>query len=150
MMKKSVNSEPALALRRRCLPALTALAIGIGAMATACSGGDEPDAPDPEASTVTLRLNIAAEFEPEASVREMMRTLRIIIVHADPADKSRKVVEFNQFWDLAGEAGADDQTKIAASATKEINVYAGAEGEDFDMKDIYVRNASRRRGSGRS
>ena len=58
-MKKSVNSEPALALRRRCLPALTALAIGIGAMATACSGGDEPDAPDPEASTVTLRLNIA-------------------------------------------------------------------------------------------
>lgn len=149
MMKKSVNSEPALAPRRRWLPALTALAIGIVALATACSGGDEPGAPDPEASTVTLRLNIAAvdpagdegsraEFEPEASVREMMRTLRIIIVHADPADKSRKVVEFNQFWDLAGEAGADDQTKIAASATKEINVYAGDEGEEFDMKDIYV------------
>ncbi len=129
---------------------MAAVALGLGVMATACSSGDEPGRPADDESTVTLKLNIAAvdpvagegsratEFEQEASIREMIRTLRIIIVHDDPADASRKKVEFNQFWDLAGEAGADDKTQIAATASKEINVYAGAGDGDSDLKDIYV------------
>lgn len=129
---------------------MAALALGLGAMATACSSGDEPGGPADDESTVTLKLNIAAvdpvagegsratEFEQEASIREMIRTLRIIIMHDDPADASRKMVEFNQFWDLAGEAGADDKTQIASTASKEINVYAGAGDGDSDLKDIYV------------
>lgn len=135
---------------------MAAMALGLGAASTACSSGDEPGRPADDESTVTLKFNIAAvdpsdgqgsratEFEDAELVREMIRTLRIIIVHDDPTDASRKVVEFNQFWDLAGEAGADDKTAIAASASKEINVYAGTvekgqEAKDvYDMKDIYV------------
>lgn len=135
---------------------MAAMALGLGAASTACSSGDEPGRPADDESTVTLKFNVASvdpsdgqgsratEFEDAELVREMIRTLRIIIVHADPADASRKVVEFNQFWDLAGEAGADDKTAIAASASKEINVYAGTveKGQDpkevYDLKDIYV------------
>lgn len=135
---------------------MAAMALGLGVASTACSSGDEPGRPADDESTVTLKFNIAAvdpsdgqgsratEFEDAELVREMIRTLRIIIVHADPTDASRKVVEFNQFWDLAGEAGADDKTAIAASASKEINVYAGTveKGQDpkevYDLKDIYV------------
>lgn len=135
---------------------MAAMALGLGAASTACSSGDEPGRPADDESTVTLKFNVASVdpsdgqgsratgFEPAELVREMIRTLRIIIVHDDPADASRKVVEVNQFWDLAVEAGADDQTKIDASAEREINVYAGTvekgqEAKDvYDLKDIYV------------
>ncbi|MDE5723337.1 MAG: hypothetical protein K2H99_04030, partial [Paramuribaculum sp.] len=138
------------------LAAMAALARGLVWASRAGSGCYEPGRPADDESTVTLKFNIAAvdpsdgqgsratEFEDAELVREMIRTLRIIIVHADPTDASRKVVEFNQFWDLAGEAGADDKTAIAASASKEINVYAGTveKGQDpkevYDLKDIYV------------
>ncbi len=109
---------------------MAAVALGLGVMAPAGAAGDEPGRPADDESTVTLKLNIAAvdpvagegsratEFEQEASIREMIRTLRIIIVHDDPADASRKKVEFNQFWDLAGEAGDDEKTHIPAPVSE--------------------------------
>lgn len=158
-MRLRFNHSPHAWWRRWRPLTAAVVALGLGAMATGCSD-DGPAASD-EAQTVKLKINVAAvepaggqrsraEFETTGYVNEMMRTLRIIIVHTDPTDqaRSRKVVEFNQFWDLAGEANADDKTEIAASASKEINVYAGGKGDTGDQKEIYVIANEKARYSG--
>lgn len=132
-------------------------ALVAAAALTGCSSADEPQNVEPQPgapASVTLRLNIGlvengaaasrAEFEETSNAMETLRTLRIIIVHPDTLDPTKKIVEYNQYWDIMG---GSTSTSIAATVTKEINVYAGngipvigPDGTDQlgDWKDIYL------------